>query len=84
MPHSEKIELDELLAKQMDSLAAEGAPVVFWRNGRPIAALVAIDDPGMLEKLEDFLDAEEAERRLKDPNEGRIPFEEVRRELGLE
>ena len=36
-------------------------------------------------EAEDFdqLDIEEAERRLADPNDATIPYEQVRRELGL-
>jgi hypothetical protein len=35
------------------------------------------------EKELDRLDVEEAERRLADPNDATIPYEQVRRELGL-
>jgi len=37
----------------------------------------------VLEELEDRADVQEAERRLADPNDKAIPYEQVRQELGL-
>ena len=38
----------------------------------------------IFEEIEDRLDAEEAIRRLADPAEVPLPYEKVRKELGLE
>ncbi len=59
--------------------------VVLTRRGKPIAALVSIDDLRILERLidriEDEIDREEAERILDDPDAEYIPWEEVKRGL---
>jgi len=57
--------------------------VVVHRRGKAVAALIPLEDLALLEELEDRLDVEEAERRLADPNEVPIPYEQVRKELGL-
>ena len=45
--------------------------------------LPPVADPLSEKEIEDRLDAEEAKRRLADPNEVPIPYEQVRKELGL-
>lgn len=57
--------------------------IVLQRRGKDVAALVPLEDLALLEDLEDRLDVEEAQRRLADPNDKTIPYEQVRRELGL-
>jgi prevent-host-death family protein len=59
--------------------------VVLTRRGKPIAAVVSIDDLRALERLidriEDQIDREEAERLLSDPNSEFVSWEEVKRGL---
>ncbi len=58
--------------------------VVLSRRGKPLAALVPLEDLALLEQLEDRLDLEEARKALADPqNRERIPWEGVKAELGL-
>jgi PHD/YefM family antitoxin component YafN of YafNO toxin-antitoxin module len=57
--------------------------IVLQRRGKDVAALVPLEDLALLEELEDRRDVEEAKRRLADPNDKTIPYEQVRRELGL-
>jgi Serine dehydrogenase proteinase len=45
--------------------------------------LLPVAAPFSEKEIEDRLDAEEAKRRLADPNEVPIPYEQVRKELGL-
>jgi hypothetical protein len=45
--------------------------------------LPPVTTPFSEKEIEDRLDAEEAKRRLADPNEVPIPYEQVRKELGL-
>lgn len=55
--------------------------------GKPIAAMVSIEDLKLLELYEDLLDSQEAERALKEfeeSGEPSVPYEVIRRELGLE
>ncbi|MBA2564039.1 MAG: type II toxin-antitoxin system Phd/YefM family antitoxin [Gemmatimonadetes bacterium] len=56
--------------------------VVLSRRGKPMAALIPLEDLALLEKLEDRLDVDAAAEALAESDE-RLPYEEVRRELGL-
>ncbi len=51
------------------------------RRGKELAAVVPIEDVKLLEELEDRLDFETAREALKE--EGTIPWEKVKAELGL-
>ena len=55
--------------------------VVIERRGKPVAAVVPIEDLVALEKLQDLLDIEGAERILADPDSEWIPWEEAKAEL---
>jgi prevent-host-death family protein len=55
--------------------------VVLTRRGKELAAVVPIEDVKLLEELEDRLDLEAAREALKE--EGSIPWEKVKAELGL-
>jgi len=58
--------------------------VVIERYGKPIAAVVPIEDLELLERLEDRLDIEEAKAALAEAAEtGTTPWEEFKAELGL-
>lgn len=60
-----------------------GERIILTRRGKPVAAVVPIEDLEVLEKMEDRIDVEEAEKRLAS-DEPRIPWEEVKRALDLE
>jgi prevent-host-death family protein len=55
--------------------------VVVRRRGRAVAAVVPIEDLRFLERLEDRIDLAEARRALADPR--RVPYERLRKKLGL-
>jgi prevent-host-death family protein len=61
---------------------------IISRRGKDLAAVIPIEDLRLLERLEreemDRIDIEEAHAALKEAEEkGTIPFEEVKRRLGL-
>ena len=58
--------------------------IVLNRRGKDVAALVPVEDLTLLEEMEDRQDAEEARRRLQDSREVSIPYDQVRKELGLD
>lgn len=66
-----------LLAK-----VARGARIVIERGGKPVAALVSIDDLHALESMDDRADIAAARAALAE-SDRRIPYETIRRELGL-
>lgn len=55
--------------------------VVLTRRGKELAAVVPIEDMRLLEELENYMDVEAARQALKE--EGTIPWEKVKAELGL-
>ena len=56
--------------------------VVLTRRGKPLAAVVPIEDIEALEAMEDRLDIEEADKVLA-RNEEAVPFDEIKRKYGL-
>jgi prevent-host-death family protein len=65
--------------------AARGSDrIVIQRRGKPVAALVSMDDLRLLEALEDRLDVEAAREALADPkNRKRVPWRRVKAALGF-
>ena len=67
-------------------LVHEGEPVVLEFEGKPIAAIISIQDLLILEQrieeLEDRIDLAEM-AKAKAESEGAVPYEEVRKELAL-
>ena len=59
-----------------------GQRIAIQMAGKTVAVLVTPDDAELLEALEDQSDNEAAERNLAESDE-RIPYEQVREELGL-
>jgi len=70
-------------SEALNRVAYQGSRIVLNRRGKDVAALVPIEDLKLLEELEERMDLEEAERRLDDPNEKPVPYESVRKEMGL-
>ena len=58
----------------------KGERVEFPDDG---AAVIPLEDLKLLEELEDLEDAAEARRRLADPTETPVPYDEARTRLGL-
>jgi prevent-host-death family protein len=66
----------------INRVAYRGERIVLHRRGKDLVAVVPLSDLAALEKLEDQLDLEAAKKALAEAGE-RIPYEQVRRELGL-
>ncbi|MBN1759042.1 MAG: type II toxin-antitoxin system Phd/YefM family antitoxin [Chitinispirillaceae bacterium] len=60
-----------------------GERVVITRHGKDVAAIVSSKDLEALEKIEDMIDVTEAEKRLSEGRKHAIPYEAIRREMGL-
>ena len=56
--------------------------ILINRRGKPVAAIVPIEDMELLEKIEDAIDVKLARKALSESEEI-IPWEEVAKELGL-
>lgn len=73
-------------AETLNRVAVGKERIVLTRRGRPVAALVPVEDlrlyERLLEEYEDRLDVQAARAALAESDE-RIPYEKIRRELGL-
>jgi len=69
--------LDLLLAR----VEREGERIFLNRGKSRIAALIPADEAEFLQQLEDRHDIEEARKALQEPD--RIPWEQVKKDLGL-
>ena len=69
-------------ADTINRVVYRGERIILYRRGKDLAAVVPISDLAVLEKLEDQLDIEAAKRALAESDE-RVPYDRVRKELGL-
>jgi prevent-host-death family protein len=67
----------------LERVARKGERILLQRGGKDIAAIVSVEDLELLEELEDRRDVEDARVALREPGPS-IPYEQVRRELGLD
>jgi hypothetical protein len=54
---------------------------ILGTDGKPAAALVPLEDAEFMQRLEDKMDIEAAEKALQEP--GGISLEELRKKLGI-
>ena len=74
----------ERLAEVLNRVAYGKDRVRITRRGKEIAAVVPIEDLELIERLEDQIDLEEAEKALAEARKkGTIPLADLRDELGL-
>jgi prevent-host-death family protein len=69
-------------AEMINQVAYGGERIVLDRHGKPIAAIIPIDDLTFLEEIENRMDIDAAKRALAESDE-HIPYERIRQELGL-
>ena len=74
----------ENFSSLLDEVIEKGERVTLHRKGKDVAVIISMEDLALLEELEDRFDLEEAERRLADPTDTPIPYEQARKELGLD
>ena len=82
MTHMSVTEARSGFAEIVNRAAYGHERIVITRRGKDIAAVVPAEDMDLLEELEDRMDIEAAEKALAESEE-LIPYEKVRRELGL-
>jgi prevent-host-death family protein len=74
----------EDLAEVINRVAYGHERVRLTRRGKPLAAVVSIEDVELLERLEDQADLDAMRSALEDPaNAQPIPWEQVKADLGL-
>ena len=70
-------------ADTLNRVVYRGERIVLRRRGKDLVAVVPMEDLALLEELEDKLDIEAAKKALAEPGKP-IPYEKIRRELGLD
>ncbi len=75
-------EAREHFSDTINRVAYRGERIVLHRRGKGLVAVVPMADLVALEKLENQLDVEAAKKALAE-SDARIPYDQVRRELGL-
>lgn len=70
----------------LDQVLHRGARIIVHHRGKDVAALVPMEDLKLLEQIEDRLDLEEARailKEMRETGEKSVPWEQVKKELGL-
>ena len=70
------------LAEIVNKVAYGKEPVVLTRRGEKIAALISMEELELLQRIEDFIDVDDANRALAEPGKN-IKAEKFWKELGL-
>lgn len=73
-------------ARTLGRVARTGEPIVLIRRGKRVAAIVSVEDLDRLAAMEDaadIADADAAVAEMKRTGEKPIPWEQVKRDLGL-
>jgi prevent-host-death family protein len=83
MEHLAVAEARRDLSDILNKVVYSGERVVITRHGKDIAAIVSFKDLEALEKIEDMIDVTEAEKRLSEGRKDAIPYETIRKEMGL-
>ena len=71
------------LTESVNRVRYRGERIVIQKHGRPVAALVPVEDLALIRELEDRIDLEDAHKALAEANGKFIPWKTVKRELGL-
>lgn len=84
MTHMSITEIRENLAETINQVAYKEERIILQRQGKDVAALVPLSDLKILEKLDDYLDMKDADEAMEEARQkGTIPWEQVKKELGL-
>jgi len=81
MPSIPATTVRDSFSETLNRVAYKGERIVLERHGKPVAALVSVEDLALLESLEDRLDVQAVLAARDEP--GSVPYEEVRRKAGL-
>jgi prevent-host-death family protein len=83
MTHLAVAEARRDLSDILNRVVYSGERIIITRHGKNIAAIVSSKDLELLEKIEDMIDVAEAEKRLSGGRKNAIPYETIRKEMGL-
>ena len=69
--------------ESVNRVTYRGERILIQKHGRPVAALVPVEDLALIRELEDRIDLADARKALAEAKGKLIPWETVKRELGL-
>ena len=72
-----------LFTESVNRVNYRGERIVIKKHGRPVAALVPVEDLELICELEDRIDLQDARKALAEAKGKFIPWETVKGELGL-
>jgi len=72
-----------LFTESVNRVNYRGERIVIQKHGRPVAALVPVEDLDLIRALEDRIDLQDVRKALAEAKGKFIPWETVKRELGL-
>ena len=71
------------LSKIIDAVRVAGERILITQHGRPVAAVIGVEDLELLQLLEDRMDVAEARRRIREPAD-KVSLEDLRNGSFLE
>lgn len=74
-------EVRNTFAEYVNRASYRGERIIIQRRGKPVAALVPIEDVELLERLEDEADIKAAKKARKE--KGGVPLSEIKARLGM-
>ena len=74
--------LRDSIPEVVERVRYEGERILVERHGKPVLAIVPVEDLELLRKVEDMLDILEADEAEAEPGPD-IPLDEMKRRLGL-
>ncbi len=84
MKHVTTAEARKNMAELLNRAAYGGERFVVTRHGKELVAIVPLEEATLLDRLRGFLAERDYEAALREVAEaGTVPWEEVRRDLGL-
>jgi len=69
--------------ESVNRVTYRGERILIQKHGRPVAALVPVEDLALIRELEDRIDLADARKALAEAKGKLIPWETVKRDLGL-
>jgi prevent-host-death family protein len=82
MSHIGVTQLRDRIPEVVERVRYQGERVLVARHGRPVMAVVSVEDLELLRRVEDLLDLAETDEAEAEPGPD-IPLEEMKRRLGL-